>query len=118
MSGCATICSGGALNQISPTSFAHPEEWQSLTHSLRYRLDAATLSGLFAERVRAGHAKICGMPAQSFDYFRKVFYEVFDKIYCAAYQSRLSEYMQRVVFVVGGNDPIVKTRHVLDAATQ
>ena len=109
---CSTICSGGALEELTPVSFAHPEEWQTLTHSLRYRLDDL-LRDLPSATSRM---PVNGLRQESFDYFKRVFYETFEQHYRASYQTRVSEYLQRMLFVVGGSDPVVRPRSVLDAA--
>ena len=121
VAGCVTVCSGGALEEITPVSFAHPEEWQTLTHSLRYRLDDLMLS--VATRTEGGDQDqnsgdplVFGLRAASFDYFKRVFYEIFEQEYRVSYQTRIAEYLQRVLFVVGGNDPVITPSSVLDAA--
>jgi pimeloyl-ACP methyl ester carboxylesterase len=109
---CITVCSGGALRELAPTAFAHPEEWQTLTHSLRYRLDQAMVDNLFAD----DEGRVLGLRPPLAEYLMRVFYEVFEQEYRSAHQSRMSEYVQRLLFIVGGNDPIVKPRSVFDAA--
>lgn len=112
VSSCTTICSGGALRDLAPTAFAHPEEWQTLLHSLRYELDAA-----FGDRrLRRINNRTAGLSSPLFDQFLRIFYEIFEQEYRGSYQTRVSEYKRRLLFVVGGNDPIVRTESVLDAA--
>jgi hypothetical protein len=109
---CTTICSGGALRDLAPIEFSHPEEWQTLVHSLRYWLDKTMITGSFAEE----DGQVLGMRSSFFEYLLRVFYEIFEQDYRASYQTRQSEYLRRLLFVVGGHDPIVKPKSVLEAA--
>jgi hypothetical protein len=111
---CCTILSGGALRELSPTAFAHPEEWQTVLHSLRYELDDAMMDGRNGRDAR----NVAGMEEDLFLYLKRTFYEVFQQEYRGSFQSRLVAFLQRMLFVVGGNDPIVQTRHVLDSGPQ
>jgi len=113
VSTCTTICSGGALRDLAPTAFAHPEEWQTLVHSLRYQLDRLMSDGELAAR---DGDPVLGMDGELYDYLLRIFYEVFEQDYRSSYQSRVSEYLRRIWFIVGGNDPIVRPQSVLDAA--
>jgi pimeloyl-ACP methyl ester carboxylesterase len=108
---CTTICAGGALHELAPIDFAHEEEWRTLMHSLRYWLDRAMVSGTFTEE----NERILGMRSSFIDYLIRIFYEIFEQEFRPSYQTRVSEYLQRLLFVVGGNDPIVKPQSVLDA---
>jgi hypothetical protein len=108
---CSTVLSGGALRDLAPTAFADPEEWQTVLHSLRYELDEAMING----RLGSEPGKLAGMDSELFLYFQRTFYEVFQQEYRGSFQSRLAEFRQRMLFVVGGNDPIVRTKNVLDS---
>jgi hypothetical protein len=108
---CSTVLSGGALRELSPTAFAHPEEWQTVLHSLRYELDDAMMDGRNGREARTA----AGMEQDLFLYLKRTFYEVFQQEYRGSFQSRLAAFLQRMLFVVGGNDPIVQTRSVLDS---
>jgi hypothetical protein len=108
---CATLLSGGALRELSPTAFAHPEEWQTVLRSLRYELDDAMMSNLYNRY--DGH--VAGIDKELFLYLKRTFYEVFQQEYRGSIQSRFAAFRQRMLFVVGGNDPIVQTRSVLDS---
>lgn len=108
---CSTVLSGGALRELSPTAFAHPEEWQTVLHSLRYELDDAMMDGRNGRDAR----HVAGMEKDLFLYLKRTFYEVFQQEYRGSFQSRLESYLQRMLFVLGGNDPIVQTRSVLDS---
>ena len=35
ISSCTNLFAGGALRDLAPTGFAHPEEWQAVLHALR-----------------------------------------------------------------------------------
>jgi len=108
---CSTLLSGGALRELAPTAFADPEEWQTVLHSLRYELDEGMISG----RLGSEPGLLAGMDSNLFRYFQHTFYEVFQQEYRGSFQSRLSEFRQRMLFIVGGNDPIVRPRSVLDS---
>ncbi len=108
---CSTVLSGGALRELSPTAFADPEEWQTVLHSLRYELDDTMMDGRNGRDPR----NVAGMEQDLFLYLKRTFYEVFQQEYRGSFQSRLAAFLQRMLFVVGGNDPIVQTRSVLDS---
>lgn len=114
ISSCTTICSGGAIRAISPTAFAHAEEWQAVLHSLRAEVEDAMLGGRLT-RDRATKT-VAGMPAHRFGYFKRVFDQVFLQEDQGSYRQRLSEYSARMLFMSGGEDPIVKPQEVLDAS--
>jgi hypothetical protein len=109
---CSTLLSGGALRELSPTAFASPEEWQTVLHSLRYELDDGMLGG----RYGADKNKPAGLDRDLFLYFQRTFYEVFQQEYRGSFRSRLAAFRQRMLFVVGGDDPIVRPQSVLDSA--
>lgn len=119
---CTTLLSGGALRDLAPTEFAHPEEWQTVLHSLRYELDDAMMDGRFTHwKLERGEHKrdkdeTAGMETELFLYFKRTFYEVFAQEYRGSFQSRASAFKNRLLFVVGGNDTIVRPQSVLDAA--
>jgi hypothetical protein len=112
VSSCATICSGGAIRALSPTAFAHPEEWQAVLHTLRPELEESMLRGRIA---REGN-RIAGMREERFSYYQRIFDQVFLQEDKASYQARLAEYGTRMLFIGGGNDPIVKPKEILDAS--
>jgi hypothetical protein len=113
VSSCTTICSGGAIREMSPTAFAHAEEWQAVLHALRPEIEDAMLSG----RLRLSDAdKVAGMPAKQFGYFQRIFDQVFLQENRGSYEERLSEYGSRMLFVSGGEDPIIKPSNILDAS--
>lgn len=137
---CTTLLSGGALRDLAPTSFAHPEEWQTVLHSLRYELDDSMIAGRFGDPAaqevnepkdakrddRTGTpepkpteeeapAKSAGMDRDLFLYLKRTFYEVFQQEYRGSFQSRVAAFRARMLFLVGGNDPIVRPESVLDA---
>jgi hypothetical protein len=111
ISSCTNLFAGGALRDLAPTGFAHPEEWQAVLHALRYEQDRA-----FREPyLRIKDDRIAGIDADDFAYFTRIFYEVYLQYYRGGYASRVSEFSRRLLFVVGGHDPIVQTKNVLDA---
>jgi pimeloyl-ACP methyl ester carboxylesterase len=114
VSSCTTICSGGAIRAISPTAFAHAEEWQAVLHSLRAELEDAMLGGRLTRDRKT--KTVAGMPAPRFGYFKRVFDQVFLQEDQGSYRQRLSEYSARMLFMSGGEDPIVKPQEVLDAS--
>ncbi len=108
---CSTLLSGGALRELAPTAFADPEEWQTVLHSLRYELDDAFMSGRYG---RDGKY-VAGIDRDLFRTFTRIFYEAFQQEYRGSFQTRLAAFRQRMLFVVGGNDPIVRPNTVLDS---
>jgi hypothetical protein len=114
VSSCSTICSGGAIRALSPTAFANSEEWQAVLHTLRPELEESMLGRRIERWDRED--QIAGMPQEQFGYYQRIFDQVFLQEDNATYKARLSEYGTRMLFVSGGEDPIVKTTEILDAA--
>ncbi len=112
VSSCSTLLSGGAMRELAPTAFADPEEWQTVLHSLRYELDDAMMDWRFQQ---SADGLLAGINLYLFLYLKRTFYEVFEQEYRGSFQSRLVAFRQRMLFVVGGNDPIVQPRSVLDS---
>lgn len=114
VSSCTTLCSGGALRDVAPTVFAHPEEWQAVMYTLRYEIE----SSMVDERLKYQQEteSIIGIKVDYFNYFYRIFYEIFLQDFSSSYKSRVSEYVSRMLFIVGGNDPIVRPQAVLDAS--
>ena len=110
---CSTLLSGGALRELAPTAFANPEEWQTVLHSLRYELDEGMLSGRYGDNTQK---ELAGLERDLFLFFQRTFYEVFQQEYRGSFQSRVEAFRQRMLFIVGGDDPIVRPRSVLDSA--
>lgn len=111
ISSCTNMFAGGALRDLAPTAFAHPEEWQAVLHGMRYELDRAFQDESLAPR----DGLIAGIEQSVFGYLTRIFYEVFLQYYRGGYASRVSEFSRRLLFVLGGDDPIVRTKNVLDA---
>lgn len=119
ISSCTTICSGGAIKALSPTAFAHPEEWQSVLHSLRPELNNSMLQGRLGDRDSERNLPVvsaAGLPLEDFGYFERIFDQVFLQEDRGSYKERLSEYGPRMLFVSGGDDPIVRPTNILDAS--
>lgn len=112
VSSCSTLLSGGAMRELAPTAFADPEEWQTVLHSLRYELDDALMDWRFA---KAKDGSVAGLEPRLFRYLKRTFYEVFEQEYRGSFQTRLAAFRRRMLFVVGGNDPIVRPQSVLDS---
>ncbi|HEX2097300.1 MAG TPA: hypothetical protein VHF50_08030 [Solirubrobacterales bacterium] len=112
LSSCSTLFSGGAMRELAPTAFADPEEWQTVLHSLRYELDDAMMDWRLN---RSGSRRVAGIGLYLFLYLKRTFYEVFQQEYRGSFQTRAAAFRQRMLFVVGGDDPIVRPRSVLDA---
>ena len=117
VSSCSTLLSGGAMRELAPTAFAHPEEWQTVLHSLRYELDDAMMDGRFVAVGKGSEedSSLAGMEPDLFRYLKRTFYEVFEQEYRGSFQTRLVAFRQRMLFVVGGDDPIVRPQSVLDS---
>jgi hypothetical protein len=113
---CSNLFAGGALRDLAPTAFAHQEEWQSLLHGLRFELDQARIEGYFDASSSKDGSYVVGMEKSVFDYFDRIFVDVFVQADRGSYSSRLAEFSRRLLFILGGDDPIVRTRNVLDAA--
>jgi pimeloyl-ACP methyl ester carboxylesterase len=111
ISSCSTLLSGGAMRELAPTAFADPEEWQTVLHSLRYELDDAMLDWRF----KSDDGCVAGINSYLFLYLKRAFYEVFQQEYRGSFQTRLVSFRQRMLFVAGGNDPIVRPQSVLDS---
>lgn len=111
ISSCSTLLGGGPLRQLAPSAFAHPEEWQTVLHSLRYELDDLLMS----DHTGIRNDSIAGIDSETFVFFKRTFYEVFQQDYRGSFQSRLAAFRKRMLFVVGGNDPIVRPESVLDS---
>jgi len=111
---CSTLLAGGALRDLAPTAFAHPEEWQTVLHSLRYELDHAMMTG----KCSSDSGRVVGIRSSLFQHLHRTFYEVFQQEYKGSFQTRLAEFYSRLLFVVGGSDPIVRAQSVQESAPQ
>jgi len=109
VSSCSTLLSGGPLRELAPTAFADPEEWQTVLHSLRYELDEKMMDGVY----RPEDELVAGVELDLFLYLKSTFYEVFQQEYRGSFQTRVKAFRRRMLFVVGGNDPIVRPDRVL-----
>lgn len=121
VSSCTTICSGGAISALSPTAFAHPEEWQAVLHALRPEISNSMLQGRLADEDRGDEdpvENVAGLPLERFGYFQRIFEQVFLQEDRGSYKERLSEYGSRMLFVSGGEDPIVRPTNILDASPE
>ncbi len=118
ISSCTSLCAGAALHELRPVKIAHEEEWRAITHGLKYEID----SGLLERRIRLenaevpGRRSVCGIRASYFSSHFRIFTDVFLQDPHGSYRPRVSEFVPRLLFVVGGNDPIVSTKSVLDAS--
>jgi hypothetical protein len=108
---CSTLLAGGALRELAPIGFTDPEEWQTVLHSLRYELDDRMMS----RHVGIGPATVAGMDHDLFTYFKRTFYEVFQQEYRGSIQSRYRAFRDRMLFIVGGDDPVVRPENVLQS---
>jgi pimeloyl-ACP methyl ester carboxylesterase len=122
VSSCTTICSGGAISALAPTAFAQPEEWQSVLHALRPETTNSMLQGRLCDDEGYGRPEpsrvrsVAGMPLKRYGYFQRIFEQVFLQEDRSSYKERLSEYGLRMLFVSGGEDPIVPPANILDAS--
>jgi pimeloyl-ACP methyl ester carboxylesterase len=118
ISSCTSLCAGAALHTLRPVKIAHEEEWRAITHGLKYEVD----SGILERRIRleegdsATDRSVCGIRASYFSSHVQVFTDVFLQDPHGSYRPRVSEFVPRLLFVIGGNDPIVPTKSVLDAS--
>lgn len=122
VSSCTTICSGGAISSLSPTAFAHPEEWQAVLHALRPEISNSMLQGRIADEEHPAKDEpvenVAGMTLERFGYFQRIFDQVFLQEDRGSYKERLSEYGSRMLFISGGEDPIVRPTNILDASPE
>jgi hypothetical protein len=113
---CTTLCSGGALTSLRPEKIMHEEEWRAITHGLKYEIESGMLEGRIAADKATAPQSICGIPASNFTAHFQTFTDIFLQDPYGTYRHRVSEFAHRMFFVVGGNDPIVPTRSVLDTS--
>jgi hypothetical protein len=116
---CSNLFAGGALRELAPTAFAHQEEWQSVLHGLRSELDHARIQQRLSPAPLTPKSKdlcVVGIEKPVFEYFVRIFEDVFLQSDRGSYSTRLAEFSRRLLFVLGGDDPIVRTQSVLDAA--
>lgn len=106
---CSTVLAGGALKELAPTGFADPEEWQTVLHSLRYELDDRMMS----KHLGVDKGSVAGIERDLFTYFKRTFYEVFQQEYHRSMETRYEAFGDRMLFIVGGNDPVVRPESVL-----
>jgi len=128
VSSCTTICSGGALSDLTLTKFANPEEWQTVMRAMKYEIESAMLDGRLQQSAGlsssvarpSSHAafNVAGLPEDFFRYFYRIFNEVFVQEHPGSYSSRVSEYQSRLLFVAGGRDPIVSVPRILEAGPE
>lgn len=116
ISTCTTICSGGWLRDLAPTKFSHPEEWQQVLYGLRFEIEDSMLNNRIYRN--KPEKLVSGINQDAFSFYTKIFYEVFIQVTPEKYQSRVSELGHRILFIVGGDDSIVKTKSLLDASPQ
>jgi len=86
---CSTLLAGGPLRDLAPSAFAHPEEWQTVLHSLRYELDDLLMTHVADDE---GRYSEFGLQAGLFSVFKRAFYEVFQQEYKGSYQTRLEAF--------------------------
>lgn len=127
---CSSICSGGPLSDIQLSGFAQPEEWQQVIYGLRYELESLMVSDdLRNESLKLNIPTtnprwqesehnldaIGGVPTSRFRIFLRVFYDVFVQDFRSQYAKRVAEFVDRMLFVVGGGDSIIRPESVLSA---
>ena len=116
---CTTVCAGAALQDLRPVRLANEEEWRAITRGLKYEIESSMLQGRLkwdADTPASGGGSVCGIPASYFSAHFQIFNDVFLQDPHGSYRSRVSEFTPRLLFVVGGNDPIVSTRLVQEAS--
>lgn len=77
------------------------------------------LQGRLGDRDPERHTPVvsaAGLPLEDFGYFERIFDQVFLQEDRGSYKERLSEYGPRMLFVSGGDDPIVRPTNILDAS--
>ncbi len=111
LASCTTMLAGGALRELAPTGFADPEEWQTVLHSLRYELDDRMMS----THVDVEDDYVAGIDRELFTYLKRTFYEVFQQEYRGSIQTRYEAFGDRMFFIVGGDDPVMRPETVLQS---
>jgi hypothetical protein len=96
---------------LAPTVFADPEEWQTVLHSLRYELD----DRLMHPYLGVDDEYVAGVDRELFAYLKRTFYEVFQQEYRGSIQTRYKAFRERMLFIVGGSDPVVRPESVLQS---
>lgn len=109
---CSSLLAGGALKELAPTGFADPEEWQTVLHSLRYEMDDRMMS----KHLGATEELVGGFDRDLFTYLKRTFYEVFQQEYRGSIQTRYQAFSDRMLFIVGGDDPVMRPETVLQSS--
>jgi hypothetical protein len=109
---CTSLLAGGALRELAPTGFADPEEWQTVLHSLRYEMDDRMMS----RHLGVTDESVGGFDRELFTYFKRTFYEVFQQEYRGSIQTRYQAFSDRMLFIVGGDDPVMRPETVLQSS--
>lgn len=115
---CSPMFAGGALREISPTAFAHREEWQTVMHSLRYELESSMLEQRIRRDTVNGQETIAGVNANHYAFFDRMFNDVFLQDSRSFYRSRVSEYRSRMFFVMSGADPVISMESLLQSTPE
>jgi len=109
---CTSLLAGGALRELAPTGFADPEEWQTVLHSLRYEMD----DRLMSKHLGTTEEFVGGFNRDLFTYLKRTFYEVFQQEYRGSIQTRYQAFSDRMLFIVGGDDPVMRPETVLQSS--
>jgi tRNA A-37 threonylcarbamoyl transferase component Bud32 len=104
------------LTGLRTEKIIHEEEWRAITHGLQYDIESGMLEGRIAADDPSNPSSICGIPVSTFTSHFQTFTDIFLQDPYGTYRHRVSEFAPRLFFVVGGNDPIVPTRSVLDTS--
>jgi len=113
---CTTLCSGGALSELTPERIIHAEEWRAITHALKYELESGMLEGRIRADTQDQPRSVCGIKTSYFSSHFQVFNDIFLQDPHGSHRHRVSEFSPRMFFVVGGNDPIVSARSILQSS--
>lgn len=113
---CTTLCSGGALRDLRLEKIIHEEEWRAITHGLQYEIESSILESRIKADDPQKPQSVCGIPVAFFTSHFQTFNDIFLQDRHGSYRHRVSEFAPRLFFVVGGNDPIVPTRSVLETS--
>jgi len=69
-------------------------------------------------RIKMKDERVAGINKRYYAFFDNVFNDVFMNDLRGVFRSRLEEYIERMLFVLGGNDPIVSTNSVMSLAPE
>lgn len=117
---CTMLASGGSLSDVQ-APFVHEEEWHYVLDRLLPDLENPAIARQIpvtpSTPSRTPEA-IYGLPRGYYSAFRRAFDQVFlqRSLRRGEYKDWLEEYHERLFFVLGGRDPVVRAANVVDSS--